>query len=322
MVMNKTTTFAFPVPAYDYGDGGETTAVAEFTSSMSAAASAVLAAIDATSNALSVAIAGRVAAFDIVSNNISVVSAAVVRYGNANVVSAQLISVNAALQTGIDTVSNAISNEISVRTVSVGAANTAANAVSVALAAAIVDRVSSLNVVSVLVNPMSVSANLLSNKVSTLSVAAIVIKAINTGNQNSVSASVPVTVSGVSLPVVTGGSYYFQFNIPYSHKNLAGGLTVQVAGPAMTSFISRVGIPTGGTGVATTYTFGIIGTIGGIVSSISNALSGTSSILIAEGFANPSADGALHIGVGIAVAGTAATVMVLKGATGRAWKLS
>lgn len=308
MVMDKTPIYGFPTPAYDYGDGGEVTAVAEFTSSMSAAASAVLFAIDTISNALSLETGNMVSADTVLSNNISVVSL-------------QLTSVSVVLQGGINVISNTLSNVTSNRVSAVSVVSVAAAVISNNLNVEVLARQVADDVLSNQLSILSNQVSGLSQQVSMIN-AAVAIKAMNTAAQASVSASVPVTVSGVSLPIVSGSNYYFRFIIPYTHKNLAGGVTIGVTGPAMTSFVARAAIPTGGTALATVYTYGTIGAINTNISNISNALSGVTLPAYIEGYANPSESGSLHCVIGITVAGVQATLRILLGAMGQAWKLS
>ena len=88
----------------------------------------------------------------------------------------------------------------------------------------------------------------------------------------------------------------------------------------MTNFVARTSIPTTGTANATTYGFGTIGAIGGKISTVSNALSGTTLWAAIEGYINPSANGSIKVIIGPTVAGV--NLVVRKGAMGQVWRMS
>jgi hypothetical protein len=354
--MDKTSAFGFPTPSFEYGSADGSAAAAEFTSSMAAAEVALISSIGVVSNNLSVEIGNRVSADNVLSNNISVVSAAAAALGDANVVSAQLVSVSAVLKGDINTVSNALSNETSNRTsadgllstiisglsverVSVSAVLKAAiDVVSNALSAEIVARGAAANVVSNAISVVSnavsietanrvIAINVLSNAISVVSQALSVvslaaaepIKAVNTDAQATISVSTMLTISGLSLPIVSGSNYFFKFIIPFTNNALTG-IHIAVTGPTVTNFVAKVELPTGGTAQATVYTFAIIPTIGGIVSNVFHALSAVTLLAFVEGYVNPSASGSLHVTIGPTV--NTASLVVQKGALGLAWKVS
>lgn len=294
--------------------------------------SVVSAAVDIKANAVSVVSAQVVSVFGVlvvdkntVSNNLSnaisnrtTEDLAVVAL--KDVVSAQVVSVFANLTSNKDVVSNALSNVISNRVSHLNPLSIAANVVSAALDTTRADRISALQLVSVLVNPLSVLVNNMSQAVSVIS-AANIQKAINTANQATITVSTGITVSGVSIPLLQDASYYFRFIIPYLTMNVAAGVTIGVTGPAMTSYVARTKVPKTGTAQATVYNFGTIGTIGGKISAVSHPVSGVTLMAEIEGFANPSAAGSLHCVISISVAVTAGKLVVLKGAQAQAWKL-
>ena len=90
--------------------------------------------------------------------------------------------------------------------------------------------------------------------------------------------------------------------------------------PIFTNFVARVEIPTGGTALATTYTFGTIPGMAGKISTISTALSAVTLLAFIEGYINPSASASLHITIGPTV--NTVNLVVQKGALGMAWKIS
>ena len=173
MAIQKTTTYGFPAPTFEYGSADGASAAAEFLSSMQAAEGAIVVAINTVSNNLSVEISNRVSADNVLSAAINVVSIAVAALGDANVVSAQLLSVSAVLQAGVNVVSaalvveianrisadNLVSNNISVvsaQVVSVSAVLQAGiNVVSNALSAEIINRTAAVNAVSQAVSVVS-----------------------------------------------------------------------------------------------------------------------------------------------------------------------
>lgn len=319
MPMDKTSVFAFPTPTFQYGSADGAAAAAEFTSSMTAAEGAIVAAINTVSNAISNEVSVRTAAANTLSNNISVVSALLGTLGDANVVSAQLVSVSAVLQGGINTVSNALSVEVSNRTSAVAVAMNAVSVVSNALSAEIVARTAAVNAVSNAVSVISNALSIVSNAVSVVSAAGI-LKAVNTAPQATISVSAGVAISGLALTLVASGNYYFRFVIPYTIDAL-NGVTIGVSGPTVNNFVAKTEIPTTGTANATTYAFGTIGTIGNKISTASNPLTGgVTLVAFVEGFINPSNTTALTAVIGPTVAGV--NLVVQKGALGVAWRIS
>ena len=214
----------------------------------------------------------------------------------------------------------AVQDFTSLMTEADGALLSTINVISNAAAAAVIDRVSALNLVSTQVNPISIVVNNLSQTVSVVS-AANIRKAMNTADQATITVSTGVTISGVSIALAQDASYYFKFVIPYYTLNVACGITIGVTGPAMTSYVSRTKVPKTGTAQATVYNFGTIGTIGGKVSAVSNPLSSVTLLAEIEGFANPSAAGSIHCVMSVTVTATAGKIVVLKGAQAQAWKL-
>lgn len=305
MVMDKTSTFGFPTPTYQYGSADGLSAAAEFTSLMGGAESAIIVAANTVSNALSVEIVNRISADNVLSNNISVVSA-------------QLVSVSGILQAGINTVSNALSIEISNRSSAVAVVLNNVSIVSNALSVETANRISADNAVSAALNVVSNALSIVSQAVSVVS-AAMAMRAVNTADQATISVSTMLTVSGVSLPLVSGSNYYFKFVIPFTH-DATSGIHISVTGPNVSNFVGRTEIPTTGSAQATTYAFGTIPTIAGKVSTTSNALSGTTLIAFVDGYINPSASGSLHVTIGPTANTT--NMVVRKGAMGLAWKIA
>jgi hypothetical protein len=144
---------------------------------------------------------------------------------------------------------------------------------------------------------------------------------MNTANQATITVSTPITISGVSIPLLQDASYYFRFVIPYLNLNVAAGVTIGVTGPAMTSFVARTKVPKTGTAQAIVYNFGTLAAVGGLISAVSNPLSSVTLLAEIEGFANPSASGSLHCTISVTVVATAGKLVVLKGAQAQAWKL-
>jgi len=214
----------------------------------------------------------------------------------------------------------AVQDFTSLMTEADGALLSTINVISNAAAAAVIDRVSALNLVSTQVNPISIVVNNLSQTVSVVS-AANIRKAMNTDNQATITVSTPITISGVSIPLLQDASYYFRFIIPYYTLNVAAGITIGVTGPAMTSFVARTKVPKTGTAQATVYNFGTLAGVGGLISAVSNPVSSVTLLAEIEGFANPSASGSLHCTISITVAATAGKLVVVKGAQAQAWKL-
>jgi hypothetical protein len=199
------------------------------------------------------------------------------------------------------------------------AINAAINVVSNVISAEIVNRVAAVNTVSNALSIVSQAVSIVSQAVSIVS-AAGVIKAVNTDAQAAIQVSTMLTISGVSLPIVSGSNYFFKFLIPFTNDALTG-IHIAVTGPTVTNFVAKVELPTGGTAQATTYTFATIPTIGGKVSNVSHALSAVTLIAIIEGYVNPSASTpSLHVTIGPTV--NTASLVVQKGALGMAWKIS
>ena len=198
------------------------------------------------------------------------------------------------------------------------AINAAINVVSNVISAESLNRVAAVNTVSNALSIVSQAVSVVSQAVSVVNAAAI-IKAVNTGAQVTISVSTMVTVSGVSLPIVSGSNYFFKFVIPFTIDALTG-MHIAVTGPTVTNFVAKVELPTGGTAQATTYTFGTIPTIAGKVSTVSTALSAVTLMAIVEGYVNPSASSSIHITIGPTV--NTVNLVVQKGALGMAWKIS
>ncbi len=217
-------------------------------------------------------------------------------------------------------------NTVSVRAVSIS--NELGSLVQIASAAA-TSADAHANTVSARV--VSVSAELVS-----LLVSAAPKKGVNTANQASITVSTGLTVSGVSVALVAGQTYSFQFQIPFTCM-LSSGIVVAVVGPAATSYYATYKIPGVGADVATSVPIpAFLGSasqitplelqvraIGTKVSTASITLTGVTLMAEAYGIINPSGSGSIKFVIGPNTSGgTNSGVIVLQGANVRVWRMA
>lgn len=293
-----------------------------------------------TSTELSVETAARATKDDALSNAVSVASGAVSVLQSAYLSLVNRVSVNSAAGGGGSVTSadlDLVSAAAAAAEVHAAAASAAASVASLAAtsadahaaAASAAASIASLAATSAdghaetaSLAATSADAHAAAASAAATSIDSRVRRATNTAAQASITVSTGITVSGVSIALVNGVQYYFEFLIPFTAA-LPSGIVVGVVGPAMTAFSARYEIPgaAAAAGVAPaanaiTPFQAHVAAIGTKVSTTSITLSGTTLVAYAWGIALPSASGSLKFVIGPNVSGGANSgVVVRRGAT-------
>ena len=163
---------------------------------------------------------------------------------------------------------------------------------------------------------VSVSAELVS-----LLVSAVPKKAVNTANQVSITVSTGLTVSGVSVALLAGNTYTFEFQIPFTLTGTTAGMMVAVVGPTVSRYFANYQIPgaAGATGIAPAANavapfLAQVNAINTKVSTTSITLTGVTLNAYAWGTITPSAGGSIKFVIGTGGSTNVQSIIVLQGA--------